>query len=100
MSRAGTVRARLHRPRVTICALLSPNCLPMVEANGAKLNHTTKVRKNANQVRCSVRCAGPRRNICRTRAVARAGPERSTGGDGVGGMAFGVVMGGTVAGAV
>ena len=75
-SRAGTVRARLQSPSVTSWPLLRWNCLPIVVANGAKLNHTTKVRKNANQVRWSTRVDGPARNDGSEQAAGR----RSGGG--------------------
>src|SRR5690349_17183523 len=73
--REGTVSARLQSPRVTSWPLLSPNCLPIVEANGAKLNHTTKERKKANHVRWRTRCGAPGRNMVRTRVIARRPPE-------------------------
>src|SRR3954452_23235704 len=72
--RAGTVRARLHSPRVTSCGLVSPNCLPIVDANGAKLNHTTKLTKKANHVRCRVRVEGPARKTDRRSARSGGAP--------------------------
>jgi uncharacterized membrane protein YqiK len=55
MIRAGIVIAKLQINNVLICDSSRFNSLPITEANGAKLNQQTKVRKKANQVKCNVR---------------------------------------------
>ena len=47
------VRATLRMSRVLISLALSPRLAPMTPSNGAWLNHTKKVIKNAIQLKCS-----------------------------------------------
>lgn len=53
--RAGTVRARLHNVNVVSCAFDRCRSSAIAFENGAKLNHTTKLMKNAPVVRCRMR---------------------------------------------
>jgi len=55
MMRAGIVSATFNINSVLTSCVLSPNVSRQTAINGAWLNHTIKLMKNATQVRCRVR---------------------------------------------
>jgi hypothetical protein len=54
MIRAGMVKATLRISKVFICAILMSNDLAIEASSGAWLNQTTKVIKNAIQLKWSI----------------------------------------------
>ena len=81
--RAGMVRATLRISRALICWSLRPSVSRIMPSSGAMLNQTKKLRKKANQVRCSMRMRPDNENrlkrpslIETTPPVPAVGPDR------------------------